>query len=238
MPAHDPAPEFVGQWWQALMRSYAALGAPADALSKSSPLVDMGRPSANPYVAGLERTFGAVVDALGMGPSRAVADAWQALVRADQQKRAAGAQYVAVAARAWSEVPAGVMTELQLLGRRGERIDSFVAWVRLWSRVAEAKMHDAMQSPAGLEATAACVRAGAHHRQQQNRLVALVSEYHGIPTRSQLDDAYFEIQQLKRDVRALQRANRAPPQRAGSTAAPHREADPGRKRRANKRAKA
>lgn len=197
---------------QLLTQSYAALGGPIDIASRSLLPFPGGAygPASNPYLAGLERTFGAVADAFGMGPPRAMADAWQELLRTDQQKRQAGAQYLAVVTGAWNQVPGGVVAEMEASRQRGELVDSFIGWVRLWARVAEAKLHDAMQSPAGLEATAAYVRAGARYRQQQNRLVELISEYHGIPTRSQLDDAYFEIQQLKRELRALQRERRAP----------------------------
>jgi outer membrane murein-binding lipoprotein Lpp len=104
------------------------------------------------------------------------------------------------------------------MGARGERVDSLMALVRLWAGVAEKTLHEALQSKPGLDATAAYVRAALRYRQQQNRVVETLSGLAGVPTRTEVDDAAFEIQTLKRQVRELQREVR----RLSGAAAPAR----------------
>lgn len=161
--------------------------------------------STHPLLDGLDRTFSALADAFGLGPSRALRDAWRELIAADVERRKAQLDYFAVVAGAWSEVVDGVAIRLREMGARGERVDSLVALVRLWAAVAERTLHEALQSKPGLEATAAYVRAALRYRQQQNRLVETLSRLIGVPTRSEVDDGYLEIQTLKRQVRELQR---------------------------------
>ena len=161
--------------------------------------------STHPLLDGLDRTFSALADAFGLGPSRALRDAWRELIAADVGRRKAQLDYFAVVAGAWSDVVDGVGIRLREMGARGERVDSLVALVRLWAGVAERTLHEALQSKPGLEATAAYVRAALRYRQQQHRVVETLSGLLGVPTRSEVDDAYLEIQTLKRQVRELQR---------------------------------
>ncbi len=66
-------------------------------------------------------------------------------------------------------------------------------------------MHGAMQGPDALAASADLVRTRARTRQQKQRIVAIASEALNIPTRAEVDDAYREIQELKRQVRRLRK---------------------------------
>ncbi|MET0680784.1 MAG: poly(R)-hydroxyalkanoic acid synthase subunit PhaE, partial [Burkholderiales bacterium] len=105
----------------------------------------------------------------------------------------------------WSKVIEGVGKRLGEMRASGERVESLVDLVRLWAGVAEKTLHEAMQSKPGLDATAEYLRAALRYRQQQNRLVEILSGLLNVPARSEVDDAYLEIQTLKRQVRALQR---------------------------------
>jgi hypothetical protein len=78
--------------------------------------------------------------------------------------------------------------------------------LRLWVGEVDAAMHAAMLSGPGLEATAATVRAASRRRTELRRIVSLGSESWGMPTRADVDEAFREIQQLKREVRRLKRA--------------------------------
>src|SRR5262245_11040964 len=158
----------------------------------------------HPLLDGLDRTFSALADAFGLGPSRALRDAWRELIAADVQRRKAQLDYFALVAGAWSDVVDGVGVRLREMGARGERVDSLMALIRLWASVAERTLHGALQSKSGLEATTAYVRAALTYRQQQNRVVETLSGLLGVPTRGEVDDAYLEIQTLKRQVRELQ----------------------------------
>jgi hypothetical protein len=163
----------------------------------------------NPYLEGLDRTFSALTDAFGMGPSRALRDAWRELIAADEQRRASQLEYFAVVGASWGQVIEGVAVRLNEMAVRGEQVDSILGWVRLWAGVAEKAVHEAMQSEAGLKGTSDYIRAALRYRQSRNRLVEIVSESLNVPTRAELDDAYLEIQQLKREMRELRRERRA-----------------------------
>ncbi len=167
------------------------------------PVTDGG--TGYPLLDGLDRTFSAVADAFGLGPSRALRDAWRELIAADAQRRKAQLDYFTVVTSGWSKVIEGVGKRLGEMRASGERVESLVDLVRLWAGVAEKTLHEAMQSKPGLDATAEYLRAALRYRQQQNRLVEILSGLLNVPARSEVDDAYLEIQTLKRQVRALQR---------------------------------
>lgn len=159
----------------------------------------------HPQLDGLERTFGALTDAFGLEPSKALRDAWRELIIADEQRRTAQLEYLALLAAACSTLVEGVAVRLSEMAARGEQVDSFLSWVRLWASVADKVAHEAMQSEAGLKATSDYIRAALRYRQQRNRLVEVTSELLNVPTRAELDEAYREIQQLKRQMRELRR---------------------------------
>jgi hypothetical protein len=92
------------------------------------------------------------------------------------------------------------------MGKNGESVDSLLGLVRLWSRSADEAIHAAMQSPQALEAAARLVRASTQTRLQQQRIVAIASEALNVPTRAEVDDAYREIQELKRELRRLRKS--------------------------------
>ena len=59
--------------------------------------------------------------------------------------------------------------------------------------------------------SARLVRAASRARQQKQRVVAIASEWLNIPTRAEVDDAYREIQELKRELRRLRKSAARPP---------------------------
>src|SRR5262245_34954776 len=185
-----------------LGRAWTSGGQPLLAPGGPWSLLDMR--GTHPLLDGLDRTFSALADAFGLGPSRALRDAWRELIAADMGRRKAQLDYFALVAGAWSDVVDGVGVRLREMGARGERVDSLMALIRLWASVAERTLHGALQSKSGLEATTAYVRAALTYRQQQNRVVETLSGLLGVPTRGEVDDAYLEIQTLKRQVRELQ----------------------------------
>jgi hypothetical protein len=76
-------------------------------------------------------------------------------------------------------------------------------------------MHSAMQSDGGVAATARLVRVTTERQLRLANLVALAADSVGLTTRRDLDEAYREIQLLKREMRSLRRdrATKAAPTR-------------------------
>ena len=63
-----------------------------------------------------------------------------------------------------------------------------------------------MQDGPGLAATAKVFRASTLHRQHLQKAIGLASEALHVPTRTDMDEAFREIQELKRELRRLKRA--------------------------------
>lgn len=198
----------VESGWRALSEASRIMG---DRSPFGAPWPSIDATVAHPHLEGLDRTFTALADAFGLGPSKALRDTWLDLIAADKERRKAQLDYFSVLGSAASEVVASVAARLSEMAARGEQVDSMMSWVRLWANVADKTVHEAMQSEAGLKATADYVRAALRYRQSRNRLIELVSELLNVPTRAELDEAYREIQQLKRQLRGLRRGEQQSP---------------------------
>jgi hypothetical protein len=103
-----------------------------------------------------------------------------------------------------------LLKELQAKGARGERVESLLAFIRLWVKSIDGPMHDAMQGERGLEATAKVLRASTQHRLQLQKAVGIASEALNVPSRAEVDEAFREIQELKRELRRLKRGAPVP----------------------------
>jgi hypothetical protein len=124
---------------------------------------------------------------------------------AEADRRAAQAAYLGILSKAWALGVQGLLEKLETMRDKGERVTSFLELVSLWIREIDQAGHVAMQSEAGLAATAAAVRATNRQRAELQRLVALVSLALNVPTRAEVDDGFREIQELKREIRRLKR---------------------------------
>src|SRR5262249_37730181 len=111
-------------------------------------------------------------------------------------------KYVLIVQSAFAQGLQRLMTSLAEKANSGERIDSVLALLRLWATKAEEAVHETLQSEAGLAATAALTRSGLLYRKKIQQVAAIVGEMFDMATRRELDEAYREIQALKRELRA------------------------------------
>lgn len=160
----------------------------------------------HPLRVGMERTFGGLGEAFGLGPMRELDQAWREMFSAGVAKERAQLEYLALVGEAWNEGTQRLLHELNAMGARGERIESLLAFIRLWAKTVDGAMHEAMQSERGLAVTAKVMRAATRHRQQLQKAVGLASESLHMPTRADVDEAYREIQELKRELRRLKKS--------------------------------
>ena len=159
-----------------------------------------------PLSLNLERAYGGLADAFGLAPSRELQAAGRELAAAALARQQARAEYMGLIVGALAKGCEGLLARLRVMGEKGESVDSLLALVRVWSRAVDEAMHAAMQSPKALEAAAKLVRATTRAREQQQRMVAIASEALNVPTRAEVDDAYREIQELKREMRRLRKS--------------------------------
>jgi class III poly(R)-hydroxyalkanoic acid synthase PhaE subunit len=163
-------------------------------------------PGAAQLQLGVERTFGGLGEAFGFGPSRQLQEAWREMLLASLAKQRAQVEYLALAAQAFASGTATLTRELQAMALRGERVESLLAFIRMWAKAVDAPLHDAMQGGAGLDATAKVIRASTAHRQQLQKVVGIASRALHMPTRDDMSEAFREVQELKRELRRLKRA--------------------------------
>jgi polyhydroxyalkanoate synthesis regulator phasin len=175
----------------------------------TSPWAAIGE-ALKPLTLNLERTYGGLADAFGLAPLIELDEARRDMLLAVMAHRRAQAEYLDVAGGAVSQGIEAMTARLAEMGARGESVDTMLALVRLWAKTMDEAMHRAMQSPRALQASADLLRASAQSRRQQQRVVEIASEALHMPTRSEVDDAYREIQELKREVRRLRKAITAP----------------------------
>lgn len=169
-----------------------------------APLTALGE-ALRPLSLNLERAYGGLADAFGFGPARALEEAGRDLALAMAAQRQAQIEYVELVAGALQQGAEKLTVRLAEIGQRGESIDTLLALIRLWARTTDQAMHEAMQAPRALEAAAKLLRATARARAEQQRVVAIASEALNVPTRAEVDEAFREIQQLKRELRKLRK---------------------------------
>jgi Poly(R)-hydroxyalkanoic acid synthase subunit (PHA_synth_III_E) len=161
-----------------------------------------------------DRTYGALGDALGLGVMRELYEAWQDMLTASTAHQEARANYAVLVQSALAQGLQRLITRLAEKANTGERIDSVLALLRLWAISTEEVMHETLQSEAGLAATAALTRSASTYRKRMQYVPAVLAGLLDLATRRELDEAYREIQVLKRELRALR------PARGPASAAP------------------
>lgn len=171
----------------------------------ATPLAAAGE-ALKPLALNVERAYGGLADAFGLAPLRELEQAGREMASAALAHRQAQAAYLDVVAGALGKGAEVLTTRLADMARRGESVDTLLELLRLWARATDEAMHEAMQAPAALKASAELLRAAARSRRQQQRVVAVVSEALNVPTRADMDDAYREIQELKRELRRSRKA--------------------------------
>jgi len=149
-----------------------------------------------------DRTYGALSDALGLSPVRKLQAAWQELVAAALAQQEARTKYALLVQGAFAQGLQRLMSDLANKASSGERIDSVLALLRLWAMKTEEVVHETLQSDAGLAATTALTRSSLTYRRKTQQVAAIVGEALDMATRRELDEAYREIQALKRGLRA------------------------------------
>jgi Poly(R)-hydroxyalkanoic acid synthase subunit (PHA_synth_III_E) len=215
----DGASDSVNRLLAAMARPLGALSGPpgmnglaqglqpwASMLQGLVPGLGAGASGTNPLQLGMDRAFGGLGEAFGLGPLRELEQAMREMLAASSAKQRAQLEYLAVVAQAWKTGTTGLVRELQAMGARGERVESLLGFIRLWAKAIDAPMHDAMQGAHGLEVTAKMIRASSEHRLHLQKAIGLASEALHVPTRADMDAAFREIQELKREMRRLKKA--------------------------------
>lgn len=161
-------------------------------------------------MAAADRVYGPLADAFGLLPARDALQTWYELAASQLGEAVANAQMLSVVAAGACEGMGRLAQRLDRLRSEDQTVTSPTALLRVALSEFDGAMQAALLSDTGLTATAASVRATSRRRSGWNKLSALGAEAVGQPTRVEVDEACREIQQLKRELRALKRAAGSP----------------------------
>ena len=154
-----------------------------------------------------DRTHGAFSDGVGLGPTRLLNAAWRDVMNAGVAQQDARNHYANLLQSAYLQGFQRLLTELATKGDAGERVDSVLALIKMWAVNVEQSVHETVQSERGLAATGALIRADLTYRKKMQQVAAVFAEQYDMASRRELDEAFREIQALKRELRATRGAN-------------------------------
>jgi hypothetical protein len=200
------APQAMFAPWFALMSNAGSALPQAPLQTMSQAWADMASrvtgTSAAQIDTAFDRTYGALSDGVGLGPARKLQAAWRDVMTATIAQQDARTQYAALLQGAFAQGFQRLLTVLAAKADAGERIDSVLALIRLWASSAEHAVHETLQSERGLAATAALIRSDLAYRKKTQQMATVLAEQFDMASRRELDEAFREIQALKRELRA------------------------------------
>lgn len=163
--------------------------------------------------ASFDRAYGALSDGVGMGPARKVYAAWRDVISATLAQQDARNHYVHLLQEAYARGYQRLLMALAAKGEAGERVDSVLALIRMWTLNTEQAVHETMQSEPGMSATAALIRSDLAYRKRMQLMAGVMADQFDMASRHELDEAFREIQALKRELRAMRPGDMEEPPR-------------------------
>lgn len=134
-----------------------------------------------------------------------VFNAWTAL-------RGRSLEHNTVMLEAWMQAAGAFAKMLNEKAGREETLGSWREVLALWVETANTALLQTQRSDAYLKSQREILKASTDLRLAQQEIAAFYSEMFGYPTRAELDDVHRTVTELRRELRALQRAGRkAPP---------------------------
>ena len=224
-PTADANAQSMFAPWLALMPNLAAV---MPAMSSAMPTIDTVMPQAplqainkawvdmasrltgtNPAQidTAFDRTHGAFSDGVGLGPTRKLNAAWRDVMNASIAQQDSRNHYASLLQNAFSQGFQRLLAALATKGDAGERIDSVLVLIKMWAINLEQAVHETLQSERGLAATVALIRADLTYRKKMQQVAGVFAEQFDMTSRRELDEAFREIQALKRELRATRIAD-------------------------------
>jgi len=133
----------------------------------------------------------------------AVFNAWTAL-------RGRSLEHNTVMLGAWVQAAGAFARTLNEKADRKEALGSWREVLALWVETANTALLQTQRSEAYLKSQREILKASTDLRLAQQEIAAFYSEMFGYPTRAELDDVHRTVTELRRELRALQRASRGP----------------------------
>jgi class III poly(R)-hydroxyalkanoic acid synthase PhaE subunit len=129
-------------------------------------------------------------------------NAWTAL-------RRRSLEHNTVMLETWLQAAGKFAKDLNERANHKEALGSWREVLGLWVETANTALLETQRSDAYLASQREILKASTDLRLAQQEMAAFYSEMFGYPTREELDDVHRSVTELRREVRALQRANRS-----------------------------
>jgi hypothetical protein len=112
---------------------------------------------------------------------------------------------------AWLQAAGKFARDLNEKAERKEALGSWREVLALWVETANTALLETQRSESYLKSQREILKASTDLRLAQQDIAAFYGEMFGFPTRQELDDVHRTVTELRRELRALQRAGRAKP---------------------------
>jgi class III poly(R)-hydroxyalkanoic acid synthase PhaE subunit len=119
--------------------------------------------------------------------------------------RVAVTKYRALVGEAMRDAMERTMDRLAALAAEGESINTIRGVNRLWLEVADEAFTDVYSSQKYADVMRELSSSGMRYKIEQRKVVEMVLEAFDIPTRSELDDAYKSLYELRKDMKAVKK---------------------------------
>lgn len=120
-----------------------------------------------------------------------------------------GGQFLSLLMKSWADAAADFATVLETRQREGKAPETLQAALGLWTEVAEHRLHRTLRSDDYTAVQADLLRAVMEQRLAGRAIVEKVSQALDLPTRSELDEAYQSMAEMRRELRGLRGRLRA-----------------------------
>ena len=224
-PASAPAGFFQPQELTAANQTFAALWKSALEMSQSFARIMQQEKKPDPLVSDLmsklfdPRTWftslGGMDETLQrMAEGPRLADLWDterkllAVFNAWTTLRQRSIEHNTVMLEAWMRAAAAFARTLNEKAERKEPLGSWREVLALWVETANTTLLETQRSEKYLDSQREILKASIDLRLAQQALAGFYSEVFGYPTRAEVDDVHRTVTELRREVRALARANR------------------------------
>jgi class III poly(R)-hydroxyalkanoic acid synthase PhaE subunit len=120
--------------------------------------------------------------------------------------RKASADYHALLAKTSAKAFEQVMKEMVAISERGEKIESVRTLMNLWMDTIDQAFTKLYKTEEYLNVQRNMSNAVMKYRMKEQEIVEVMMKMFNLPTRSELDDAYRSLYELRREVRAMKKA--------------------------------
>lgn len=209
------AVEDTDELWRLYLEEWQKLGQPWAESLRRAPWhfgqAAMGDGSAliqltNLYWDSYERTFGRLLESPSLGHTREQNERLLKGFDAWLDFRRASLRYQVVLGEAWAHAFEQLMRKLVSLAEAGETVDSLRQLLSLWTDTMDEAFLDVFRSEEYIRIQGQLVNKAMAYRIQEREIVEAFLKTSHIPSRSELDEAYRSIYELRKEVKELRKA--------------------------------